>query len=138
MISKLQRVSNPGLFLVKAPAKQPPLKERPGVAPDIPHHLHESVCTAIKLRQQVRFTYSDRPRIAEPHDYGIQNGQARLLAYQTGGESSAGRLPAWRWFDVSKISDFEVLDQTFPGNRPAPSGRHHHWDTLFIRVGEPE
>jgi hypothetical protein len=84
-----------------------------------------------------QFYYQGKPRIAEPHDYGIQNEHARLLAYQIGGRSGSGRLPDWRWFDVNKISDFEVLAQAFPGNRPAPSGRHHHWDKLFARAGGP-
>jgi hypothetical protein len=106
--------------------------------PLVPQHLHESLYAAIKTRHQVRFTYNGKPRICEPHDYGMQKGHARVLTYQVGGESSSGRLPDWRWFDVAKMSDFEVLDQPFPGNRPAPSGRHHRWDELFIRVGEAE
>jgi predicted DNA-binding transcriptional regulator YafY len=104
----------------------------------IPPEVRESLCTAINTQHQISFTYQGKPRIVEPHDYGMQNERARLLAYQIGGRSGSGRLPDWRWFDVDKISDFEVLDQTFPGNRPAPSGRHHHWDKLFARVGEPK
>lgn len=106
--------------------------------PKISPQVHESLCAAIGTRHQVSFTYQGKPRIAEPHDYGIQNERARLLTFQIGGRSGSGRLPDWRWFDVDKISDFEVLDQLFPGNRPAPSGRHHQWDELFARVGEPE
>lgn len=103
-----------------------------------PNSIHDPLCAAIYTRHKISFNYQGKLRIAEPHDYGMQNGQARLLSYQTGGQSGSGGLPDWRWFDVAKMSDFKVLDETFPGNRPAPSGRHHEWDTLFARVGEPE
>jgi predicted DNA-binding transcriptional regulator YafY len=98
--------------------------------------LHNQLLDAIHTRRQISFTYLDKPRIVEPHDYGIQNGSARLLSYQIGGESSSGRLPNWRIFDVDKMSDFKMLEKTFPGNRPAK--KHYQWDKLFIRVAEPE
>lgn len=44
--------------------------------------------------------------------------------------------PNWRMFEVNNMSDFKVLDETFPGNRPAK--QDHLWGKLFIRVGEPE
>jgi hypothetical protein len=117
---------NRGLHLVTSPATS------------IPPQQHEQLCGAIHSRHQISFMYQGKPRIVEPHDYGMQNDRARLLTYQIGGGSSSGRLPDWRWFDVANISDLEVLDQTFPGNRTVPSGRHHQWDVLFARVAEPE
>ena len=99
-------------------------------------HLHQIITTAISERRRVRFWYGGKERIAEPHDYGTQKGKARLLVYQIGGQSSSGRLPAWRLVDVSGISKLEILDKTFAGNRTAPSGRHQQWDDLFIRVGD--
>lgn len=77
--------------------------------------------------------YRDKERIVEPHDYGVQNGRRRLLAYQIGG-SSTGRLPNWRWMDTDGISELKLLNKTFKGGRPAPSGKHHQWDELFARV----
>lgn len=96
----------------------------------------ELLRTAISQRKQIRFHYGGSERIAEPHDYGIQNGKARLLAYQTGGHSNSGGLPAWRLVDIDGITQLEVLEKTFAGNRAAPSGRRHQWEKLFIRVGE--
>ena len=93
------------------------------------------ITAAISQRRRIRFWYDGKERIAEPHDYGVQNGRARLLTYQVGGHSS-GHLPAWRLVDVSRITDLEILDKVFAGNRPAPSGQHHKWDRLFIRVGD--
>ena len=88
---------------------------------------------AIEQRRLIRLRYHGKDRILEPHDYGMQNGRARLLAYQIAG-SSTGRLPNWRWFDTGEISDLELLDKTFLGSRTAPSGKHHKWDEIFIRV----
>jgi hypothetical protein len=89
---------------------------------------------AIEQKRIVSLHYGGRDRILEPHDYGIQNGCARLLAYQVGG-SSSGNLPNWRWMDIDRISRLRLLDRTFPGGRPSPSGKHHEWDQLFARVG---
>lgn len=97
--------------------------------------IHDRLMDAINTRHQVSFTYQGKARIVEPHDYGIQNHQARLLSYQIGGQSGSGHLPNWRMFDVNKMSDFKVLEETFAGNRPAK--QHYQWDKLFIRVGEP-
>lgn len=100
--------------------------------------VHSSILRAIAARRLLRFVYKGQERIAEPHDYGIQKGSARLLSYQVGGKSSSGKLPAWRWIEVNQISALEVLDRTFPGGRGAASSQHHHWDQLFARVAEPE
>ncbi|MCU1337440.1 MAG: hypothetical protein JWO19_3021 [Bryobacterales bacterium] len=96
--------------------------------------IDELLQTAIENRRLIRLRYRNRERIVEPHDYGIQNGSAKLLAYQIAG-SSSGPLPNWRWMDVNLISDVQLLDRTFQGGRRVPSGKHHKWDELFIRVG---
>src|SRR5215813_521832 len=103
---------------------------------DAPQSTDELLRIAIAQRRQIRFWYDGKERIAEPHDYGIQNGRPRLLAYQIGGQSNSGRLPAWRLVDISGMTQLEILDRTFPGGR-SESGRRHKWDQLFIRVGEP-
>ena len=78
-------------------------------------------------------TSRNKERIVEPHDYAIHNGSVKLLTYQVGGASSA-KLPNWRRIETDMISDIQLLNQTFPGGRPTPSGKHHQWDKLFIRV----
>src|SRR5437868_3195296 len=88
---------------------------------------------AIAQKHLVRLLYKDKERIVEPHDYGIHKGSAKLLAYQVGG-FSRHKLPNWRWMEEDLISSIEMLDRTFPGGRAAPSGSHHKWDKLFIRV----
>jgi hypothetical protein len=88
---------------------------------------------AIEEKRLIRLLYKDRLRIVEPHDYGVQNGTVKLLAYQVGGHSSQP-LPNWRWMEADLISDIHLLSETFPGGRPTPSGKHHQWDEVFIRV----
>jgi hypothetical protein len=89
---------------------------------------------AISQRRQIRFRYKGKERISEPHDYGTQNGRAVLLTYQLAGESNTGRLPGWRWMNVDEMVELEVLENTFSGSRLAPSGKHHRWGQLFMRV----
>jgi hypothetical protein len=106
-------------------------REKPvpdGVVPETHHRL----LAAIHEKRLVRFTLGGKARIAEPHDYGVRGGAARLLAYQISGESH-GPLPGWRWIDVARISGLELLERRFAGGRPT-SGRHHQWDVLFARV----
>jgi hypothetical protein len=88
---------------------------------------------AIDQKRLIKLVYQDKIRIVEPHDYGVLKGVTKLLAYQISG-SSTGRLPNWRWMEINQISEVELLDKTFPGGRPSPSGKHHQWDEVFIRV----
>ena len=106
---------------------------RSPVSQNIKSNVDKALRTAIKQTRLIRFFYQNKERVVEPHDYGIQNGSVKLLSYQVGG-SSSGSLPDWRCFEVDAISQIQLLDQTFPGGRPSPSGKHHEWDKLFIRV----
>ena len=100
-------------------------------------NIDQLLRTAIAQTRLLQLRYRGRDRIVEPHDYGEHNGIIKVLTYQVGGYSS-GPLPNWRWMDVERISDAQLLDQTFPGGRPTASGKHHKWDKLFIRVRPPE
>jgi putative DNA-invertase from lambdoid prophage Rac len=100
--------------------------------PDEPN-INPQLWKAINQTRLIRLIYKNRERIVEPHDYGIHNGIVKLLAYQIAG-SSSHKLPDWRWMEENLISDIQILNRTFPGGRPTPSGKHHKWDKLFIRV----
>jgi hypothetical protein len=89
---------------------------------------------AIAERRLIRFMLKGCLRIAEPHDYGIRDGECQLLVYQLAGQSSSGPVPAWRWVRVAGASDFQLLDRTFAGGRTTPSGQHARWDRVFARV----
>ena len=89
--------------------------------------------TAIEQTRLLQLRYRKKARIVEPHDYGQHNGVIKLLTWQIGG-SGSGPLPNWRWMEIDHISDAQLLDQTFAGGRPTPSGKHHTWEKLFLRV----
>jgi hypothetical protein len=97
-------------------------------------HVHDMLCFAIDSKRLVEFGYQDQYRIAEPHDYGIKDGVKWLLIYQIRGQSKSGGLPNWRWVKVNDIEGLRVLEETFPGGRIVPSGKHKKWDQLFKRV----
>jgi hypothetical protein len=96
--------------------------------------VDELLRRAIENKHLLRFRYKGNERLAEPHDYGIQNGVVRLLCWQVGGKSN-GRIPGWRLIDVCEMQNCEMLDRRFSGNREVPSGKHHRWEKVFIRAG---
>jgi len=90
--------------------------------------------SAIAGKRLVAFVLDGCKRIAEPHDYGIYKKERRLFFYQVGGESRSRPATGWRWAILSKVSDLEILDDTFAGSRPAPTGQHVQWDALIASV----
>lgn len=90
--------------------------------------MEQLIKTAIAEKRLLEFYYHGLHRVAEPHVLGINGGIKQLLAYQVRGQSSSGGLPEWRRFDLPEISGLSILDETFPGRRPTPSGKHSKWD----------
>jgi hypothetical protein len=100
--------------------------------------MHEELCRAISERRVIAFSLDGYARVGEPHDFGVIDGETRLLFYQVGGASRSGRPVGWRWAVVARISGLRLLDDRFPGPRPTPSGRHQRWDLLYASVSRPE
>lgn len=100
----------------------------PGSAIDWQLHL------AIAERRLVRFVYDGLPRLGEVHDYGRRGAKDQVNFFQLGGASRSGRPHSWRTPDVVKFAALEVLDATFAGTRPAPSGEHLRWDEVYASV----
>ena len=98
------------------------------------HGFGPTIEDAISEWRLVAFVLAGKPRVAEPHDYGLIDGETRLFFYQIGGESIPGATLGWRWAVLSKISEFRVLDKRFRGPRPVPSGKRVKWDRLFATV----
>jgi len=93
---------------------------------------------AIANKHLIQFRYHGRRRVAEPHDYGVQKGTAKLLVYQrreSGGNVSGHTAQGWRLLDVAKIVECSVLEATFPGSRGEAHHRHYSWDVVYVRVG---
>ena len=96
--------------------------------------MEETIINSISNKKIIEFDYHEHHRIAEPHVYGILDGEHDLLVFQTGGGSSSGGLPQWRRMHLSEISNLIVTDQTFAGSRPTPSGKHSSFDTTLAIV----
>lgn len=96
--------------------------------------VDKTIRAAIAERRLISFELDGLPRIAEPHDYGVSKGVLQLFFYQVGGKSSSGAPLGWRTAVISKVSGIKVLERRFAGPRPAPSGRHKHWDELIASV----
>lgn len=93
---------------------------------------------AIAERRVVSFVLGGCARIVEPHDYGRIRGKVQLFCYQVGGTSRSSPPTGWRWAELAKLTDFELLDRHFDGPRPAPSGKHVEWEELFASVSTRE
>jgi hypothetical protein len=91
---------------------------------------------AIANKRLIQLRYSGKTRVVEPHDYGLQKGAARLLAFQRGrtDDLHGRRVSGWRLFDVAKIEECTTLEERFPGSRSALHEHHYVWDELYARV----
>jgi len=95
--------------------------------------MNTDLVRAIREKRLIEFTYkSSAVRIAEPHDYGIQKGIERLLAFQL--SESARTERGWRDLHLADIHNLRVLEQRFAGSRGDSSQKHRTWDVLFARV----
>jgi hypothetical protein len=90
--------------------------------------MENLILEAIAHKRLIQFQYNRLLRITEPHVYGVTNGVRQILGFQIGGQSSNGKLPDWRRFDLTQIFHLTILSETFPGRRLIPSGKHSSWD----------
>ena len=76
---------------------------------------HQLILESIRTRRRLRFLYNGRVRIVEPQCYGIgTKGTELLRVHQLQGGDQREPL-----FDVSKIKDLVMLDETF--TKPGPN-----------------
>jgi len=96
--------------------------------------VEQIIIDAIDKKKMLSFDYHDHERIVEPHVYGIKDSKKSLQTFQTGGTSSSGGIPEWRRMFVDGISNIKMLEQSFPGKRPYPSGVHSSFDEIIKLV----
>lgn len=89
---------------------------------------------AIAHKRLIEVRYDGRLRVAEPHDYGLKNGSAKVLVYQLRASGGTGPAHGWRLLDVGKISLCAVSDASFEGSRGDDAQQHFTWDEVFARV----
>lgn len=96
--------------------------------------MNQVIEQAITSKSLVEFLYSGHIRIVEPHVLGVNGGTTQLLGYQVGGSSSSGGIPEWRRFDLPRMSGLKIRNESFPGKRPYPSGKHSSWNRQIAVV----
>lgn len=97
--------------------------------------MNAELVRAIVEKRLIAFVYkAGRPRIVEPHDYGIRRGVESVLGYQLSGASRSGAPHGWKQFDVDQMTDVRLLERRFPGTRADSAQQHRDWDVLFARV----
>ena len=85
---------------------------------------------ALRQRRPVRLSYHGRQRLICPHALAWKNGRPMLLAYQTGGQTSTGTLPAdprrrWRCMFVDEVDHAVAADPASPWGT-ADNYNHSH------------
>jgi hypothetical protein len=94
------------------------------------------LCKAIKERLVVTCVYDGRPRRGEPHLVGRAGDEHTLMLelYQTGGSSSR-RVPCWKRFAVSGISNLVITEERFtPRADFNPDPPQDPWRSIVCRV----
>lgn len=101
---------------------------------EIHRSLDQQIRFAIEHKRLVEVTYNGKGRLAEPHDYGVQNGIERLLVYQRGSSPVGRRETHWRLLSIPEIERLVVSVDTFPGSRGRDHSDHKTWDVVYARV----
>lgn len=91
---------------------------------------------AIRTKRLIRVTYEGQRRTAEPHVLGTrgEGNSFQVLAFQLTNDADRLAGPGWRYFLLSKIESFEVLDSTFHGRRVTRSYQPSQWKWIAAVV----
>lgn len=93
--------------------------------------MKNKICDAIKKRKLLEFYYSGYHRVAEPFTFGINTKDNEVLsAFQVEGGSESGNRPMWRLFDLEKIENLQISNESFDGNRNG----YRKGDTRMVRI----
>lgn len=80
--------------------------------------MNERIASAIRERKKIKVNYNGGWRILEPYCYGISTDDKEALrAYQKEGYSKKGKNVDWKFIDITKIKDIEILEEIFYPDR---------------------
>ena len=97
--------------------------------------MNQTICSAIRSRQVIRFYYNDGFRTVEPFCYGVSTANNEVLrGYQMGGYSESGNPQGWKLFRVSNISDITVTGECFDTIRPGYNPNDSAMTTICCHV----
>lgn len=89
------------------------------------------ICEAIKNKNLLEFNYKGYYRVVEPFTFGVNTKYNEVLsAFQVKGGSESGDRPMWRLFDLEKIENLRMLDESFSGNRDGYKKR----DSRMVKI----
>src|SRR5512135_1303168 len=90
--------------------------------------------SAIENMNLIEFSYEGGRRTVEPHCFGVSKaGNECLRAYQVGGYSSSGKM-GWKLYDLSKMAELEVLNQTFEEPRADYQRNDKQMQTIYCQL----
>jgi hypothetical protein len=135
-ILKRAGTAQPPLAGDELPIEEPRRPSKTSNTIDSPEPLDLQLRFAIAHKRLIQLTYGGYLRVLEPHDYGVQKGTRRLLAYQVRGGSAHDKDGAqgWKLLTFSRIEACVILDVSFPGSRARSTQEHLVWDQIFARV----
>jgi predicted DNA-binding transcriptional regulator YafY len=97
--------------------------------------MNKQIIEAIQTKRLLQFDYDHCRRVVEPHIFGVSTtGNTILSAYQTDGRSNSGKIPDWRTFDLSKIKNLKITDQTFQKPQPDYNPDDPHFARTFAKL----
>lgn len=104
----------------------------PSAPPKAPSAIYRLIWQAMHERANIAFEYKGRPREGSPIILGYSDsGRETLKLYQTGGQTSQGRLPDWRDFYIDQIRMLAMKDGTW---REGTSHKHPQAFVKFVDV----
>lgn len=95
---------------------------------------NQTIIQAITSLKLIKLTYDGQVRIVEPHVLGYKNHELELLTWQLINQSELGNKEGWRTFQLNKIGNLQMIDQSFNGIRSTKSSNHTTWDSIVKRV----
>jgi len=97
--------------------------------------MNSAICSAIRERALIQFTYEGGTRTVEPYCHGITTaGHEALRAYQVSGYSESGNPVGWKLFTVSKILRITKTGETVSSNRPGYNPQDRGMSSIHCHV----
>lgn len=97
--------------------------------------LIQILTEAIQNRQIITLVYGGYQRGVEPFTLGYSHrGTLTLSGFQVTGRSRSGGIPDWRRFDLQKMSQVEVHEEQFTGNRAGYNPRDQRMSRIMATV----
>jgi hypothetical protein len=79
----------------------------------------EQLCSAIRNKLVVEFTYDRQSRVVQPHIvWRDKSGGTIVECWQTGGYTSRGAIPCWSRYSVERIAQVHVTGDRFSAPQP--------------------